>query len=168
MKPIILVVILILAAGCQRGKGPEPGDAAQPTPVTPPPEEGPRAACPADTEMQGGPEQFQEWCQKEDGTLQGRFTIWHKNRYKAAQGDYAQNLKQGRWTYWHPNGQKASSGEYVAGKRHGDWTFWHENGKPAEQGGYQNGLEDGNWTSYDEDGNKTTEIKYQNGMQLHR
>ncbi len=168
MKPFILLVILIVTAACQRGKIPDDADAALDTPRTPPPDDGPRAACPPETEMQGGPDKSEEWCQRSDGTLQGRHTIWHKNRYKAAQGDYALNQKQGKWTYWHSNGQKASEGEYLKGKRHGTWSFWHDNGQMAESGSYQNGLEDGNWTSYDESGEKTAETEYRNGMQLHR
>jgi len=168
MKPFVLLVIVIMAIGCQRGKGPAPGDAAGPVEATPPPEEGPRASCPEGTALQGGPDQSQEWCQKPDGTLEGRFTIWHKNRFKAAEGEYRQNLKQGHWTYWHPNGQKASAGEYAAGKRQGMWTFWHDNGNLAEKGAYQNGLEEGRWVSYDEKGDQSAETEFHNGMQLHR
>ena len=168
MKLVILLVILFVATGCQRGKIPDGGDAALDTPSAPPPKDDPRTACPPNTEMQGGPDEFQEWCQKSDGTLQGRHTIWHKNSYKAAEGDYVQNLKRGKWSYWHPNGQKASEGSYQLGKRQGAWSFWHENGQVAESGSYQDGLEDGQWTSYDENGEKTSETEFNKGMQLRR
>ena len=168
MKKLILLMIVAAVTGCQRGKIPDAGDASQTDPVAPPPKEGPRAECPPDTEMQGGPDQLEEWCQKKDGSLQGRHTIWHKNRYKAAEGDYAQNHKQGSWTYWHPNGEKASLGEYRQGKRHGTWSFWHDNSKLAETGDYQEGLEEGKWTSYDENGDQVAETHFSKGMQLQR
>jgi hypothetical protein len=168
VKKTLVILTVFVLIGCQRGKIPDSGDGALDTPALPPPKDDNRAACPQGTEMKGGPDQSEEWCQKPDGTLHGRFTIWHKNRYKAAEGEYRENLKHGEWIYWHPNGQKASSGGYQQGKRHGEWTYWHENGKLAETGGYLNGLEDGTWTAYDENGEKTSETQHRNGLQVRK
>jgi hypothetical protein len=41
--------------------------------------------------------------------------------------------KHGKWTYYHPNGQKAAEGEYEYGTKVGLWSYWDASGFPASE-----------------------------------
>jgi hypothetical protein len=177
VRKILFVLMLLSLAGCKKSAAPDSGqpssvdanDGTLPD-VPPPPPEADRTPCPEGTEMKGGPppDSKEEWCQRPDGTLHGRSTVWHPNRYKAAEGEYRENLKEGKWTYWHPDGTKASEGEYQAGKRHGAWTFWHTSGEKSEEGEFQQGLEHGTWKHWDEEGKPLPDEEYDKGMRIRR
>ena len=140
MKPALLLVFMLVLVSCQRGTVPRDGGPGKDVPAAPLAK---RAPCPEGTETKGSPppEGIEEWCQKPDGVLHGRSTIWHRNRFKAAEGEYQNNEKHGRWTYWHPNGKKASSGEFSQGKKHGIWTVWDESGEKTHEIEYRDGIE---------------------------
>ncbi|MBW1808575.1 MAG: toxin-antitoxin system YwqK family antitoxin [Deltaproteobacteria bacterium] len=177
MKKITTVLLMILLVGCQSSTStkkpvanPVDGQPATPDPAAPDPKDENRTACPDGTGLKGGPPpgSLEEWCEKPNGSLHGRSTIWHSNSFKAAEGEYLNNQKTGSWTYWHSNGKRASGGDYKEGKRHGAWTFWHENEQKAEAGNYQAGVEEGVWQRWNEAGEKSSEQEYKNGMPIRK
>ena len=81
------------------------------------------------------------------GIADGKWTFWHVNEKKRAEGNYKNGNGVGSWTWWYENGQKALEGTFksysgiyvsefsgtgsnasepvVAGVAYGEWTSWY-------------------------------------------
>ncbi len=57
-------------------------------------------------------------------------------------GTYLKGKRHGKWTFWHRNGMKRAEGQLQEGKRVGDWKFWYDNGVIDEEqvGVYEDGV----------------------------
>jgi len=63
-----------------------------------------------------------------NGTIEGRFTMWHEDGWKSQEGHYKDGTWDGKETKWYPNGQKKSEATYENGKLVGKETRWDEDG----------------------------------------
>ena len=88
--------------------------------------------CPDGASLKGDapPKGTLQWCAREDG------------------------VKDGRWTEWHPNGHVKTEGQHVDGKMEGRWVTYFDTGIVKVAGVYHAGLKDGEWLTNYEDGKK--------------
>ena len=84
--------------------------------------------------------QLHESFQLINGTQQGDFISYYRNKMKQEEGFYHNGLKFGKWKKWSENGVLISETFYtVNGNKHGNWKIWDEEGileenKPKAKG----------------------------------
>jgi len=114
----------------------------------------------------------------------GKWTIYHVNGRKAAEGDTYRGARRGLWRTWDEEGRleteiiyEAREQELVFRKpvgpemlarlpwksfRHGPARGWHPNGKLQFEGQYEDDRREGQWTFYDNEGRVATRSDYEN------
>ena len=96
-------------------------------------------------------------CVKMDGTRNGSFKTWDKEKKLKRHGTYEDDIVQGPYTEFHKNGQKAMTGEFKDGKMHGHWTRYYENGKIKDEGDWDLGIPVGKWKHWHANGKVSAE-----------
>ncbi len=145
--------------------------------------------CPSGTDRKGvsPPQEFLEYCAREDGVKHGPATFWHKNGKIAQTGEFNDGKRNGVWITWNEAGIKVEEeglqnnkqhgafqkwfdngtlevkANYKNGKKEGEWSTWYENGNPAEKGMYADDKRDGFWTAWCENGTKQAEGSFNAG-----
>lgn len=90
----------------------------------------------------------------------GKWTYWHENGRKKAEGNFKEGAMDGIWTYWYDNGQTEEEIEYSGNAIHGRWHSWHKNGQKKEEGSFSHNQIVGSYTGWHENGQKHFEIYY--------
>jgi MORN repeat variant len=112
---------------------------------------------------------------------QGKWTIYHANGRKAAEGFMLHGARTGVWHTWDEEGHLLSEVSYIATKeqvptvamrlreqfrtiRHGPARAWYPSGQLKFAGSYQDDRREGPWTFYDEIGQVTATEFYRAGQ----
>lgn len=77
------------------------------------------------------------------GVKNGRWIFYDDRARKESEGTLTTvdnvERKTGRWTYWHSNGTRRAEGVYRDGRREGKWTEWNVKGQVASVDVYRDG-----------------------------
>jgi antitoxin component YwqK of YwqJK toxin-antitoxin module len=114
----------------------------------------------------------------------GKWTVYHVNGRKAAEGEVVKGARSGLWRTWNEEGEQESEVTYKARKprkpgrfrkpidpafvptpswetiRHGPVRVWHAGGRLKFEGSYQEDRRAELWTFYDEQGRMTARGQY--------
>lgn len=82
----------------------------------------------------------------------GKYTKYHPDGTKAAEGSFVDGMKDGRWRSWRPNGKLASESYYERDRRDGTFRTWFANGMLAWECEYQDGQKHGTESQYHPNG----------------
>jgi antitoxin component YwqK of YwqJK toxin-antitoxin module len=103
----------------------------------------------------------------ENDRSHGKWTTYHINGRKAAEGQMFHGARTGAWRSWDDEGRLISEVTYQAAKqptggsnvivlleseRHGPARHWYASGQLKYEGNYKNDRRDGRWIYYDERG----------------
>ena len=86
------------------------------------------------------------------GEEDGRWTWWHPNGERMAEGEFDRGQRIGEWTFWYEDGGLQMEGVYVQGVGHGQWTHWHPTGFVRSRGRMKDGELSGRWQVWEPDG----------------
>ncbi len=77
----------------------------------------------------------------DEGTWDGRITLWHVNGRQAGLVEYREGLRQGRDVTWDQHGVRRIEGWRAGDLRVGTWTYWDAAGAVERTLEYQEGVE---------------------------
>ena len=90
-----------------------------------------------------GRENMAVWIGKKEEQKDGKWTYWHSNGLKAAEGSYGnKGISQmgtlekhisGDWPYGDSPGVEISTPVRFSHEKNGEWTYWHPNGNKSRQ-----------------------------------
>jgi antitoxin component YwqK of YwqJK toxin-antitoxin module len=112
-----------------------------------------------------GPDARNHWIQYyQKGALHGGSVTYHKNCYRAAEGDYRQSKRQATWTFYANTGVKEAEGPFKDGKRAGVWSFYHKQGTRVRKGPFVNDEPHGTFEEWFANGKPWQKVRYKRGM----
>lgn len=71
--------------------------------------------------------------EKNATVTEGRYQLRDERRDILASGHYLANQPNGRWTIYHANGHKSAEGRMIDGVRVGIWRTWYDDGHPQSE-----------------------------------
>lgn len=96
--------------------------------------------------------------------LHGRFTAWHGDGTRSAEGHFVDGRKDGHWDEWYLGGQRRLHCEFRNGQPVGRWTAWHEGGHVWWVLEFRGGrIADGIWTTWHDNGAVAAIAEYHSG-----
>ncbi len=79
-------------------------------------------------------------------------------------GALKDGVENGPWVSYYEDGTKESEGTYVAGLEDGPWSYFYENGQLESSGLYDNGSLVGRWTGFFDNGKIDSDGIYVDGL----
>jgi len=103
-----------------------------------------------------------------NGTRQGPWLMYFKNKTLASKGSYDHGQREGSWAfYYESGGTEQAVGTFTHDLRDSTWSFYYPDGKRSAEGSFVKGSMQGVWQFWYPNGKLMTSVHYLDGDASH-